>query len=327
MRSLFLYLSLTFCLLTSCYQQESQTSDAWNLTEQQVDSISFYTTHHYTQNFNFFVKRDSLPLIVQHPTEVLNGFSVDTVSVAKGDRLVVADIVTMPADSVDTVWVKVARDQQTIGWAHESVLLKQVAPDTPISRFIDTFSDTHILIFLAIVVVVVAAYMLMLLMRRKARIVHFNDIDSFYPSALVLLVATSAVFYSTIQLFAPDSWRHFYYHPTLNPFAVPFHLGMFLLSVWALVIVALAAVDDVRRHLPLGEAIVYLLGLAGVCAVNYVVFSLSTLIYVGYPLLVFYVVATIYHYYSHSRHHYLCGHCGATLHEKGRCPHCGVVNE
>ena len=66
MRSLTLYLFLALCLFTSCYQQESQTSDAWNLTEQQVDSISFYTTHHYTQNFNFFVKRDSIPLIVQH---------------------------------------------------------------------------------------------------------------------------------------------------------------------------------------------------------------------------------------------------------------------
>lgn len=327
MRSLTLYLFLALCLFTSCYQQESQTSDAWNLTEQQVDSISFYTTHHYTQNFNFFVKRDSIPLIVQHPTEALNGFSVDTVNVGEGDRLVVADIVTMPADSVDSVWVKVARDQQTIGWARESQLLKQVAPDTPISRFIDTFSDTHILIFLAIVVVVVAVYVLMLLMRRRARCVHFNDIDSFYPSALALLVAASAVFYSTIQLFAPESWRHFYYHPTLNPFAVPLHLGLFLFSVWCIVIMALAAFDDVRRHLPPGEAIVYLLGLAGVCAVNYVVFSLSTLIYIGYPLLVAYIVVAIRHYYSKSRHHYLCGHCGASLHHKGKCPHCGVVNE
>ena len=39
-----------------------------------------------------------------------------------------------------------------------------------------------------------------------------------------------------------------------NPFSVPFPLGIFLVSVWVMLIVGLAAVDDVRHHLPLGEA-------------------------------------------------------------------------
>lgn len=315
------------CMLTSCYQQSMQTSDAWNLTDRQVDSISFYTTHHYTQNFNFIVKSDTLSLVVQHPTEVVNDLLVDTISVRTGDRLVVADITKIPTDAVDSVWVKVARDEQTIGWTRESELLAHVAPDTPISRFIDFFSDTHILLFLAVFAVVLASYVIMHLFRRKARMVHFNDIDSFYPTALAVLVAASAVFYSTIQLFDPDSWRHFYYHPTLNPFSVPLHLGLFLLSVWAMVVAAIAAIDDIKRKLDMAEAIFYYLGLMGVCALNYVVFSVLTLYYVGYPLLVAYVAFALWKYFHDSRNNYFCGYCGASLQKKGVCPNCGAVNE
>ncbi len=314
------------CMVQSCYRQEQQTPDAWSLTEQQVDSISFYTTHHYTQNFNFLIKADSLRLIVQHPTEVVNGLPVDTFSLYKGNRIVVADITTMPSDTVDTIWVKVARDQQAIGWVHESSMLPCVAPDSPISQFIDFFSDTHLLIFLAVIVLVMAVYSLRRLMSLGAKMVHFNDIDSFYPTLLCLLVATSAVFYSTIQLFAPDSWRHYYYHPTLNPFSVPLHLGLFLLSVWAMVVAALAAVDDIRRHLSGGDALFYYLGLMGVCAVCYVIFSISTLYYIGYPLLVVYASWAVGHYLR-NRTNFYCGHCGHRIHSKGICPHCGTLNE
>ena len=314
-------------LLASCYHHEPQTSDAWILTDRQVDSISFFTTHHYTQNFNFVVKGDSLSLVVQHPSEVVSGLLVDTVTVKHGDHLVVADITKLQADSVDSVWVKVARDQETIGWTREHELLLRVAPDAPISRFIDFFSDTHMLIFMAFFAVVAASYLLMHLLRRNAKIVHLNDIDSFYPSLLAVLVAAAAVFYSTIQLFAPESWRHYYYHPTLNPFSVPLHLGIFLLAVWAIVIMTMATVDDVRRRLPLGQAMVYLLGLAGVCALNYVVFSLTTLYYVGYPLLAAYAVYAVACLFHHNRPHYVCGACGADIPEKGVCPHCGAVND
>ncbi len=319
-------LSLLTTLFCACYQQEQQTSDAWNLTEQQIDSISFYTTHHYTQNYNFLVKSDSLCLIAQHPTEVVNGLPVDTLFVYRGNRIVVADITKMQADSIDSIWVKVARDQQTIGWIHEHDLLPATSPDKPISLFIDYFSNTHLLIFMAILVLVTAVFAIRKLLRLGARMVHFNDISSFYPTLLCLFVATTAVFYSTIQLFAPDSWRHYYYHPTLNPFSVPFHLSLFLLSVWAMLIVAIAAVDDVRRQLPAGSALFYYLGLAGVCAICYVAFSVSTLYYLGYPLLVAYYVFALYRYFHHSRAHYLCGNCGAKLYQKGVCPRCGAIN-
>ena len=135
---------------------------------------------------------------------------------------------------------------------------------------------------------IIAAYGVRLLLRKGAKIVHFNDIPSFYPTTLCLLVASAAVLYSSIQLFGPESWRHFYYHPSLNPFALPLHLGMFVSSVWVIVIVAIATVDDVTKHLALADAILYLGGLMAICAVCYVVFSITTLYYIGYPLLLAY---------------------------------------
>jgi len=217
----------------------------------------------------------------------------DSITLYKHERIVVADIATVPTDTIDSVWVKVARDQMTFGWIHEKELLTKVSPDDPISQFIDFFSDAHLLIFLAFCVVIVAAYGLRRLLRRGAKIVHFNDIPSFYPTALCLLVASSAVLYSSIQLFGPETWRHFYYHPSLNPFALPFWLGLFVTSVWAIIIVTIATVDDVTRYLPMGSAILYLGGLAAICAVCYVVFSITTLYYIGYPLLVAYYVFAI----------------------------------
>ena len=321
------FLSMMILMLNSCYHQNPETSDAWIVTEEQMDSISFYTTHHYTQNYNFMVTADSLRLIVQQPSELLSEMLVDTIAVYHDDRLVVADIMTLPSDTVDSVWVQVARDQMTIGWIREKEMLPGVAPDNPISQFIDFFSDTHLLLMLAFWAVVAAIYTIWALTRRNAKIVRFNDIPSFYTTLLALFVAASAVFYSTIQLAAPDSWRHYYYHPTLNPFAAPLHLSVFIVSVWGLLLISLAAVDDIRRHLSLGETILYGLGLMGVCAINYVVFSISTLYYIGYPLLILYAYLAIRQYVHKSRAAYFCGRCGEKLYHKGVCPHCGAINE
>ena len=314
-------LLLIALLLTACYNHRQRTPDAWDLTRQQIDSISFSTTHHYSQNYNFVVTASSLPLSDELPDLVF-----DTIYVTRGERIVVAEITTVPSDSIDSVWVKVARDQITQGWIRESELLQGVSPDDPISQFIDFFSDTHLLIFLAFCVIVVGAYAMRRLMRRNAYIVHFNDIDSFYPTLLCILVASSATLYASIQMFAPESWRHFYYHPTMNPFSLPMHLGCFIASVWAIIIVAVAAVDDVRHRLSNGELVLYLAGLAAVCAVDYVVFSIFTLYYIGYLLLLPYVGYALWRYFRYAHYSYTCGHCGAPLRQKGRCPHCGMDN-
>ena len=293
-------------LLSGCYNRGQITPDAWDLTSQQIDSISFYTTHHYTQNYNFVVTGDSLVLVAQQPEDMsvpevvsleieseAGEMQKDSITIHRSERIVVADIKTIPADTIDSIWVKVARDQLTFGWIHENELLAKVSPDDPISQFIDLFSNVHLLAFLAIIVVAGVAYGIRRLMRLGAKIVHFNDIPSFYPTLLCLLVSSSAVLYSSIQLFGAESWRHFYYHPSLNPFTLPFWLGVFVSSVWAIIIVAIATIEDVTRHLSMGSAILYLGGLTGICAFDYVVFSVGTLYYIGYPLLIAYYVFAI----------------------------------
>ncbi|MDO5129066.1 MAG: zinc ribbon domain-containing protein [Prevotellaceae bacterium] len=291
--------------LTSCYKQET----------------GFTATHHYNQNYNFVVKADSM-VIYENPDTAI----YDSIIVYRGDQLVVAEIKTISNDTIDSVWVKLARDQMSQGWTRECDLLNGVAPDDPISQFIDLFSNNHLLLFLALVVIVTASYGLRKLYRRDAYIVHFHDISSVLPTMLAILVATSATVYATIQNFAPENWRHFYFHPTLNPFAVMPVIGLFVSLVWALIITGIAVVEDVMRRLPFGSAVLYLLGLAAICAVDYVVFSIFTLYYIGYVLLAAYI------WFAVSRlrlvlARYVCGNCGKRIPGLGKCPHCGAVNE
>lgn len=330
-------------LLTGCYNRRTpsrfmlpdslRTPDSTalahldSLSKEQQDSADFAEKHHYGIGFNFIVRGDSLNLTRQQPEETVSRMPVDSFAVGKGIRLAVTDIRILPADSIDSVWVQVVTEQYNIGWAHETCLLAQVDPDDPISQFISTFSNIHLIIFLIVISLIAVGYIGRKLLRRNSRIVHFNDINSFYPTLLALIVASSATFYATIQNFAPETWREFYFHPTLNPFSQPWQIEIFLMSVWAMLIVAIAAVDDTRHQLKFDDAFWYLCGLAAVCAVNYIVFSISTLYYIGYPLLVAYFWYAVRVYFHRNRNVYICGNCGAKLHRKGRCPYCGTMNE
>ena len=157
-------------------------------------------------------------------------------------------------------------------------------------------------------------------------IVHWNDIDSPFPMILALLVSTAAVVYASIQLFDPEAWRHYYYHPSLNPFSLPPKLSLFMTLVWAILIVSLAALDDIIHRFAFGEAVVYTMGLCAVCAVDYVVFSISTLYYVGYPLLIAYFAYAVYLRMKAHVPGLRCGNCGQPLAHTGVCPHCGAEN-
>ncbi len=316
-------------LFTGCYNRTDwklMLSDS-TLTDTQRDSITFIGKHHYGINYNFIIKSDSLQLIQQEPEEYLEGLTLDTFSLYKNSPIVVADFKTLPTDSIDSLWVKVADDNFAIGWLHESDLHKGTIPDDPISQFIDLFSNTHLLVFFVIIIVIISIYVIRHLMRNNARLVHFNDIDSFYPTFLALLVALSATVYASIQKFYPDLWQEYYYHPTLNPFICPMILSLFLIMVWLLVVVAIAVIDDVRRQLPIGEAVLYICGLLAMCALNYIVFSILTLYYIGYLLLAVYIIFALWRYFTKFRSYYQCGHCGADLRHKGVCPHCGSVNK
>lgn len=279
-------------MLSSCYHRHSakrqQHAALVEYSDRQLDSISFSSTHHYTNKYNFVVAADSMMLIRQQPEEYVNHLRTDSFPVRKNCLVVVSDIRMIPQDSIDSVWVQLATEENEFGWVHESGMLPRVVPDDPISQFIMTFSNVHLLIFLIVIALMGAAYLVHQVRTKDVRIVHFNDIDSPYPTALVLMVSLSAAFYATIQSYMPEMWRHFYFHPTLNPFAVPMALGYFLASVWAILILGLACVDEVKHRLPVGEGILYLGGLGAVCAIDYIVFSVSTLYFVGYIILVAY---------------------------------------
>ena len=325
-KKLSVFFFLLMLLLTSCCRERTssrfQLDDtlviADTLTQAEQDSLTFLHTHHYSENFNFIVRSDSLLLLRQLPadpsplpvsdeevlplSEETEALPSDSFAVYKNQELVVADIHIIPADSVDSVWVQVATENFELGWAHEKVLLENVDPNDPISQFISTFSDVHTLIFLVIIILMGVGYLLRKLLKRNAKIVHFNDIDSFYPMLLALIVASSATFYASIQMFAPEAWRAFYFHPSLNPFSQPPLLGIFLASVWAMLIVGIAALDDTVRYLRFNDAFLYLCGLAAVCAFNYILFSISTLYYIGYILLVIYMVFAVRLYIRRNPH-------------------------
>lgn len=345
MRKLAILMMMSFLLLTitGCYNRRTpsrfQLKDSTRLTDSmtqakfdslsmdQKDSADFAIKRHYSVGFNFIVRGDSIDLIKQQPEEVVSNMTVDSFAVKKGARVAVTDIHMLKSDSVDSVWIQLVTDQYELGWIHESKLLKNVDPDDPISQFISTFSNRHLIFFLIIISFIAVGYIIRKLMRRKSHIVHFNDINSFYPTLLALIVASSATFYATIQNFTPDTWRAFYFHPTLNPFSQPWSIAIFLISVWAMLIVGLATIDDTRHQLKFDDAFWYLCGLGAVCAVDYIVFSISTLYFIGYPLLIAYFWFALRSYFRNSRNVYICGNCGARLHRKGRCPHCGAMNE
>lgn len=314
--------------LGGCYSKSPEKHDAYvNMTEHQKDSLSFQSKHHYTKNYNFIVASDSVVLLSQQPEEKISNLEIDTFAIYKNEHVAVADIRIIPTDSVDSVWIQLANDKATFGWIHESEMIEKVVPDDPISQFIYIFSDRHLLIMLVFLLSVGVIYIVVTLRRRDVPFVHLRDIDTFYPMMLCITVALSATLYASIQRFVPDMWRHFYYHPTLNPFSVPKLLGIFLSTIWAILIVAMAVVDDVFRRLHVGDALLYLAGVGAVCAVNYVVFSVTTLYYIGYVLFAAYLVLAVRQYVRHDNMRYVCGNCGSRMRTKGRCPHCGTINE
>ena len=319
---------ITASIITSCYN--SNKTDDNIATEDSVavgDTMSFYNTHHYGIGYNFIVHSDSIQLIEQQPEEHISLLVTDTIHVSHNTHIAVTDIRILPQDSIDSVWVQIISETGQMGWTHETELLPNVVPTDPISQFIMMFSDTHVLLALIIACLITAAYIIRLVQRRQAPLVHFRDIPSFYPTLLCITVAASATFYASLQMFGADIWQHFYYHPSLNPFVMPPILSIFISSVWAMLIIGIAAIEDVRHHLNFEDAVLYLSGLIGFCAVIYIIFSISTLYYIGYPLLIAYCWYAVTHYMRHFSQRYVCGNCGKRIKRKGTCPHCGAINE
>ncbi len=285
-------------------------------------------TQYYHVDYNFVLDADSLTLQEERPMHLLIvPEETDSMVVYRGDPLVVAQVEIIPEDSIDSVWVKVARDQMTQGWIHECELLDVVVPDDPISQGIHLFSDRHLLGAVALCLVALAAWLMRRMRRKRFHMVHIDDIASPYPMMLCLVFAAATVLYTSIQLFVPSMWAHYYYDPTLNPFGQPTLLSLFLFASWLIVILTLATLDDVRRSLNLAEGVLYVLSLFAFLAFLYVFFAFTTEIYLGYFLLMVYAIGAVIQFVRRHRARYRCGHCGAPLHNRGECSKCGTLNE
>lgn len=312
-------------LMQSCYQRESLAVGNIVDANGQVDTVAFSDTHHYAPNYNFIVVSDSMLLMELEPERSLGDITGDTLTVYRGDHIVVADIAVIDIDSIDNVWIQLARDEETIGWTSERNLLRSAAPDNLVSRTINMFSGTDNLLMWGVILALLSLAIIAVSLWRKMKIVHWRDIDSFYPTLLALLSAAAAVLFSSIQQHSPELWQHFYFHPSLNPFSLPLPLGILVAMAWTALVVLLATIDVVR-HLPAGEAFHYVASLIATCVLGYVLFSILTYYYIGYPLLAAYIAVALYRYFAYSRARYICGKCGQRLHRKGICPHCGASN-
>lgn len=318
MMSLFLFAGFLL-LFSACHYPHSEPSPE-EMSEQTRDSLARLAERHYTYNTNFEVRADSVAL---ECLPIKDSF----VSLYQGDRVVVAEFAVHPADSVDSVWVKLAHSQEVQGWIREKELIHSFVPTDSISQFIYLFSNTHASYFVIVFALFMGVYLFRAFRRKQLQMVYFNDIDSAYPLLLCLLMAFSATLYETMQVFYPETWQHFYFNPTLSPFKVPFILSVFLWSIWLFFIVFLAVLDDLFRQLTPAAAVFYLLGLTSCCIFCYFFFIFTTHIYIGYLFLICFVWLFLKKLHKGSGYKYRCGYCGEKLRDKGICPQCGAINE
>ncbi len=329
MKSVQFTVLVVICMLfgmQSCFYRqydEPEQSDA----EERQDSLVLSHARPYTVGFNFVVKADRLSLCTEIPSRAQQlSVMPDSVVVCEDDEIIVVQVENVPEDVLDSVWIKVARDQETQGWVRESLLLPSVVPDDPISLAISVFSGNHVWG----ACVLGGASLLLLLCLHRRRLLWTTSsllmVRSPFPLLLGLCMGGSAVFYSSIQLFVPQVWTDFYFHPTLNPFAVPPLLGAFLLSFWLLVLFLIAAIDDAVRQLRFLQAVLFVFSILTWMSVLYIFFSLTTLAYWGYPLYALFVVLSVWAYFRFARPRFRCGICGRPLRGKGVCPYCGTFN-
>ena len=292
-----------------------------HLTRLKADSLKFRLTHHYSENFNFRVTADSIKLV---PLEL--GSAIDTCTVRKGDLIAVVQIQQNPNDSTASVWVKMARDQFTMGWIKESDLLPSVVPDDIISEALNYMTDSRTVWMLSIIAFGIAAFFLRRHRNRKLQILKFDEMDSFYPILFLILTAMLSCLYTSIQIFVPEYWQEFYFNPTLNPMQLPPIMALLVTLMWSIAIVLIAVIDDVYNNFYAAPGIMYLCETLGLGMLTYLFFSWTTKISIGYILLPAFIILLVWFYFRYIRCTYICGECGCRMHSYGRCKHCNTYN-
>lgn len=305
---------------SSCRYKAPKPGDEDSIPQLTQDSLAYLYQYHYTLGTNLIVKADTL-LLYQLPI----AGKYDTLY--RGDTIAVAEFMVLPSDSIDSIWVKVAHDQEVQGWVPEKSIDESFIPINAISTFITLFSSIHGTVFTALIALFALICLFRFSQKKKARLVFYHDIESAYPLLLCFLTAFCATLYESIQVFRPETWEHFYFNPTLNPFQTPFVLSLFLLGLWGIVIVLLAAIEEVFKMLRFSAALFYLSGLIAACIVCYLFFIFAARIYIGYPLLIYFFYRIVRKALGAHTYHYRCGRCGALLRKKGECPSCHAINQ
>lgn len=227
MKRILTFLVLMCSLAVNAQKHYTPADSLLELTPREADSLFFRFSHHYTNNFNFVVVADSCALTA-HESDL-----IDTCFVYKDDIVAVADI--SQTDS-SQVWIKVFRDQSTMGWMTEDELLENAVPDDGISEAIYYFSH-HIFLLVIVLVFLALIGVVFYKINRGYSILFLSVLLGF---AGVLLVVVNCY---------PEYWLEYYFHPTLNPFILPGIMMALLTLFWLAVITFVALVFVLSDHL------------------------------------------------------------------------------
>lgn len=151
--------AVVLVFLSSCHYARPNLSSE-EMPQKTKDSLNYLYERHYTWNTNLELTADSI-LLECLPIK-------DTyINLYRGDRVVVAEFAVHPADSVDSVWVKLAHTQDEQGWIREVELKRSFVPTDSISQAIHLFSDTHASYFVVIFALFVGVYLLRAFRRKQ----------------------------------------------------------------------------------------------------------------------------------------------------------------
>lgn len=330
-------LILLLAILLQVLPVRSQETDSLMLlTQEQADSLEFRLKHHYTNNFNFRIKVDTLILIPR--ADELS----DTCIVMLNDIIAVAKIKT----DNDTVWVKVARDQLTMGWVTEEELLNSSTPDDGISVVIDRLTGTRTIWMSSLLILGILA-LFFIRHKKSVKYIHSRlhgkeatEPHQILPAIkerkwsgifeyplMLLITCTLAAIYTGIQAHAPEFWQEYYFHPTLNPLILPGIMSVLLTLAWLLVISFVSIIIDVYNHYYFIPGIKRILEVTGAAMFIYLLISVTSNLISWTAALILAILiftAVTYIYFRFIRHRYQCPVCGTRLHNKGTCPECGT---
>ena len=340
------------------------------LTPDQLDSLEFRLTHHFTIDDNFKVLADSIRLVPRedeqsdtsyaYRDEILVVVKIKRNLISQDDSLELsqADVnlmhsmekanlelenqsgapeasqVSQQEDSLmasappDTVWVKVANGANDMGWITESTLLNHTVPNDSISELLQSLTNTRLLWMGGMLLLgVLGVYIHRRFNKRKVQMVKIDEMDSLYPFLFIMLVATLACLYASVQNFMPEYWQEYYFHPTLNPFLLPPVMAVLVILVWLIIIVFIALFMEIYNHFTFLRGAAYFLEIIGASMLIYLFISWTTRIYIGYLLFVVLVWFLWVLYNGYVKYKYQCPKCGEKVRKKGKCPNCGIMLE